>query len=103
VEKLMILVHIEVAAKPNLVSFLEIALAEVAATVREQEGCLKYQWLRVPGSPAEFVVYAEFESREAFETYQQGHLVQKVELEMLPLLAEPPRFKHFEAEVISQG
>ena len=99
----MILMHIEVAAKPNLVSFLEIALAQVAASVREQEGCLKYQWLRVPASPAEFVVYAEFESREAFEAYQQGRLVRKVELEMIPLLAALPRHKHFEAEVISQG
>jgi quinol monooxygenase YgiN len=99
----MVLMHIEVAAKPNLVSFLEIALAEVAASVREQEGCLKYQWLRVPGSRNEFVIYAEFESREAFEAYQQERLVRKAELEMLPLLAAPPHHKHFEAEVISQG
>jgi quinol monooxygenase YgiN len=99
----MVLVHIEVAAKPNLISFLEIALAEVATSVREQAGCLKYQWLRVPGSPNEFVVYAEFESREAFEAYQQDGLVRNAELEMLPLLAAPPHYKHFEAGVISQG
>ncbi len=99
----MVLVHIEVSAKPEVVSFLEIALAEVAASVSEQKGCLKYQWLRVPGSPADFVVYAEFESREAFEAYQQGRLVRTVELEMIPLLAAPPNYKHFEASIISQG
>jgi len=98
-----VIMHVEVAAKPQLVSFLEIALAEVAATVREQEGCLKYQWLRVPGSPAEFVIYAEFESKEAFEAYQQERRVRKAELEMIPLLAAPPRHKHFEVRVISQA
>ncbi len=99
----VVLMHVEISAKPELVSFLEIALAEVAASVSEQEGCLKYQWLRVPGSPAEFVVYAEFESKEAFEAYQQETLVRTAELEMIPLLAATPRHKHFEASVISQG
>ena len=99
----MVVMHIEIKAKPERVAFVEIALAEVAADVRQQDGCLEYQWLRKPGSPAEFVVYAEFESRAAFDAYREGRLVRKIELEMLPLIAEPPRYKHLEATVIEQG
>lgn len=99
----MIVIHIEVAARPDLVSFLEIALAEVTSLVTEQEGCLRYQWLRVPGAPTDFVVYGEFASHEAFAKYQQSPAVRKIEMELIPLLAGLPRFKHLDARVISEG
>lgn len=57
----MVVIHVEVSAKPEMVSLFEIALAEVSSAAADLEGCKKYQWFRVPATHQDFVIYAEFD------------------------------------------
>lgn len=96
----MIVIHVSVQAKSGITSKFEHVLRGVVADARKTAGCLKYEWYRVPDRPQAYVAYGEFDSKEHFEQYLNSAVVKRIGAELIPLLAAPPAFKHFDATVL---
>lgn len=99
----MILIHVFVKTKGNVIGEFERALREVVGDARETAGCIKYEWYRVPDSQQEYVIYGEFDAKENFEKYLNSAVVKRIEDELMPLLDAPPAFKHYNATVLESG
>ncbi len=96
----MVLIHVSVQTKGNVVSEFERTLRAVVADARKTAGCIKYEWYRVPDSPQEYVIYGEFDAKENFEKYLNSAVVKRIGDELIPLLDAPPTFKHYEATIL---
>lgn len=99
----VIVVQVQVRAKPGNVERLEQALRDVVNDARREPGCLCYEWYRSPDVAGAVFVYAEFESDDAFAEYRKGPVVKKIVEQVLPLLETRPSFKHFSAAILEQG
>lgn len=95
----MVLIHVSVEIKEDSAGEFEQTLRHVVADARKTAGCVKYEWYRVPDSPEGYVIYGEFDSKENFEKYLNSAVVKRIGDELMPLLAGPPEFKHYEATV----
>ena len=95
----MIVVHVSVQTKVETASEFEQKITNIQHMVLTMEGCLKNEWYRVPNAPQRYVAYGEFDTREHFETYLKSDAVKRIGDELIPLLAAPPEFKHFEATI----
>ncbi len=97
----MILIHVSVKTKGNVVNEFERTLREVVDDARKTAGCIKYEWYRVPDSPQGYVIYGEFDVKENFEKYLNSAVVKRIGAELIPLLDARPEFKHYEATVLA--
>lgn len=99
----MVLIHVFVKTKVNVIGEFEQALREVVDDARKTMGCIKYEWYRVPDSHGEYVIYGEFDAKENFEKYLNSTVVKRIGDELIPLLDTPPAFKHYEATILEGG
>jgi quinol monooxygenase YgiN len=81
----------------------ERTLREVVDDARETTGCIRYEWYRVPESPQEYVIYGEFDAKAHFEKYLNSAVVKRIGDELMPLLAAPPAFKHYNATIFESS
>jgi len=96
----MVLIHVSVTAKEDMVSVFERALRGVVDDARQTAGCVKYEWYRAPDSSQGYVIYGEFDAKEHFEAYLNSAVVQRIGAELMPLLAAKPEFTHYEASIL---
>ena len=96
----MVLFHVSVTAKEEAVSAFERSLRGVVDDARQTTGCVKYEWYRRPDSRQGYVIYGEFDTKEHFEAYLNPAVVQRIGVELMPLLAAEPEFKHYEASLL---
>lgn len=99
----MILIHVSVKTKEDVVGEFERNLRQVVADAQKIAGCVKYAWYHVPDSPKRYAIYGEFDSKENFEKYLNSSIVKRIGDELIPLLEAPPQFKHYEATVLESG
>jgi quinol monooxygenase YgiN len=96
----MILIHVSVMVKEEAVSAFERALRGVVDDARQTAGCVKYEWYRAADTRQRYVIYGEFETKEHFEAYLNSAVVERIGVELIPLLTTKPEFKHYEASVL---
>jgi len=96
----MIVIYVSVQTKENTTGEFERIIREIQADVRQMTGCLKNEWYPVPDSPQRYVTYGEFDTQENFEKYLNSAVVKRIGAELMPLLAAPPEFKHYEAAIL---
>src|SRR6185436_451772 len=96
----MVLIHVSVKVKGNIVSAFEQNLRGVVDDARKTMGCIKYEWYRVPDSTQEYVIYGEFDAKDNFEKYLNSTVIKRIGDELIPLLDAPPAFRHYEATVL---
>src|SRR5262245_20766883 len=96
----MIVIHVSVTAKAEVIKSFQISLQEVVTEARSVAGCTKYEWYHVPNSTQSFVIFGEFDTKENFEKYLNSTVVKRIGEELIPLLTAPPIFKHYEATVL---
>jgi quinol monooxygenase YgiN len=99
----MVVIHVFVQAKEGITSEFEQVLRGVVDDARKTAGCVKYEWYRVPGRPQQYVAYGEFDTKENFEQYLNTDVVKRIGNELIPLLAAPPAFKHYEATILKSS
>lgn len=99
----MIVIHVSVKIKEDVANELERIAREVVGAARQLTGCLMYEWYRVPDSPRRYDFYGEFDSKENFEKYLESAVVKRIGDELIPLLAAPPEFKHYEATILESS
>jgi len=99
----MILIHVSVKTKGNVVNEFVRTLREVVDDARKTAGCIKYEWYRVPDSPQRYVIYGEFDAKENFAKYLNSAVVKRIGAELIPLLDAPPAFKHYEAAILKSS
>ena len=99
----MIVVQVLARATPENVARLEHTLREVVAEARQSPGCLSYAWYRSPDAEREFLVYAEFDTDEAFAEYRKGPVGRKFVEQVAPLFEGRPSFKLLNAAALKQG
>ncbi len=96
----MVLIHVSVKTKGNVVGEFERTLRAVVNDARQTTGCLKYEWYRVPDSPEAYIIYGEFDAKEHFAHYLNSAVVKRIGAELMPLLEAPPTFTHYEATIL---
>ena len=96
----MVVIYVSVKTNEAIVTKFEDTLRLIVADARNVSGCLKYEWFRRPDASNHFVIYGEFESEEDFAAYHQSPVVERIESELIPMLIEPPSFKHFRATLM---
>lgn len=99
----MVVIHVSVQANDGVTSEFEQILRGVVDDARKTAGCVKYEWYRIPDQPQQYVAYGEFDTKENFEKYLNSAVVQRIGAELIPLLATPPAFKHYEATILESG
>jgi len=105
----MVLIHVSLQVKEEVANALdrllqfEQVLQRVINEARETTGCLKYDWYRASGQFRQFIAYGEFDSSENFEQYLDSNVFQRIDHELMPFLAAPPVFKHYEATILESG
>jgi quinol monooxygenase YgiN len=99
----MVVVHVSVQAKDGIATKFEHVLRGVVDDARKTAGCAKYEWYRIPDRPQQYVAYGEFDTKENFKNYLKSAVVQRIGAELMPLLATPPTFKHYEATLLEEG
>jgi len=102
----MVLIHVSLQVKEEVANALdrllqfERVLQQVIDDARKTTGCLKYDWYRASGQFRQFIAYGEFDSPENFEQYLDSNVLQRIGQELMPFLAAPPTFKHYEASIL---
>lgn len=96
----MVLIHVSVKTKGNMVSEFERTLRAVVDDAHKTAGCMKYEWYRVPDSSEAYIIYGEFDTKENFAQYLNSAVVKRIGVELMPLLEAPPTFKHYEATIL---
>lgn len=96
----MIVVYVSVQTKDDLGEEFVRRISDIQADIRKMQGCLKNEWYPHPESPQRFVIYGEFDSLENFENYLQSQAVKRIGDELMPLLAVPPDFRHYQATLL---
>lgn len=99
----MIVAYVVVETQDHAASEFERILSEIQAEVRQMTGCITNEWYRHPDSPNKYISYGEFDTHEHFESYLNSELVKRIGAEIIPLLANPPRFKHYEATILEEN
>jgi len=99
----MVIIHVSVQTKGNVVSEFERTLRAVVDDARQTAGCIKYEWYRVPDSSQEYVIYGEFDTKENFAQYLNSAVVKRIGAELMPLLEAPPTFEHYEAAILEES
>lgn len=96
----MIVVYVAVQTQEAAASEFERIISEIQQEVLAMPGCVKNEWYRHPALARRYMMYGEFASREQFEVYMNSTSVQRIRQELMPLLAAPPEFKHYEAHLL---
>lgn len=99
----MIVAHVSVTVKENMVSDFERVAREVVEAARQAEGCVKNEWYRVPDALRQYDFYGEFDSKTNFAEYRESAVVKRIGDELIPLLEAPPVFSHYEATILERG
>ena len=105
----MVLIHVSLQVKEEVANSLdqllqfEQVLQRVIHAARKTTGCLKYDWYRASGQFRQFIAYGEFDSSENFEEYLDSDVFQRIDHELMPFLAAPPIFKHYEATILENS
>lgn len=97
----MIVAYVAVKTRDGEGSEFERIIGEIQAQVRQLAGCVKNEWFRDPETPQRYVMYGEFDTQAHFQDYLNSPLVQRIQNELIPLLAVPPEFKHYEASELA--
>ena len=98
-----VVIQVTATAVAEMAERFEVALQDVVAAARASEGCLRYEWFKVPENPRQFFIYGEFESEAAFDRYREGPVVKAIGETLLPLVTARPTFVHHRAVVMAQG
>jgi quinol monooxygenase YgiN len=96
----MIVAYVALQTKANASAEFERLITDIQAEVRQMEGCVKQEWYHHPESPQRYVAYGEFQTHAHFEAYMQSPSVTRIREELMPLLAGPPEFKHYDAVLL---
>ncbi len=105
----MVLIHISLQVKEEVANALdrllqfEQVLQRVINDARKTTGCLKYDWYRASGQFRQFIAYGEFDAAENFEQYLDSNIFRRIDQELMPFLAAPPIFKHYEATILESS
>lgn len=99
----MIVVHVSVQTKDGMNTEFAKRISEIQADILKLQGCVRNEWYSHPASPLRFVMYGEFDSLESFEAYLQSQAVKRIGAELMPLLAVPPDFRHYEAKLLEEN
>jgi quinol monooxygenase YgiN len=99
----MIVVHVSVQTKDDASAEFVRRISDIQADILKMQGCLRNEWYHHPASPQHFVMYGEFDSTENFESYLNSHAVKRIGEELMPLLAAPPDFRHYQATLLEHS
>ena len=99
----MVIIRVEVGVKPEASDQFQTAIAAVALSARALDGCRVYAWYPDPDRSGRYLVYGEFDSRQAFELYRASDAVRRIGTDLRPLLDGPPAFWHYDAEAFESG
>jgi quinol monooxygenase YgiN len=99
----MIVVHVSVQTREDASAEFARCISDIQADVLRMQGCIRNEWYHHPASPERFVMYGEFDSIENFETYLNSHAVKRIDEELMPLLAAPPDFRHYQATLLERS
>lgn len=101
--KTFVAIYVSVVVLQGDKGEFEINLKQVMNAAKAVKGCLKYQWFINPDDNSNYIIYGEFDSQENFALYRKSGVVQMIGKQLLPLLKDKPRFKHFHAETFEEG
>ncbi|MBZ0275353.1 MAG: antibiotic biosynthesis monooxygenase [Anaerolineae bacterium] len=96
----MIVIYVSVQTREDAAGEFERIIREIRADILTLPGCIKNEWYRVPDSPCRYVTYGEFDTHEHFQKYLDSDAVKRIGSELMPLLAAPPEFRHYQATVL---
>ncbi len=96
----LVVIHVSAIAQQDKIQAFEEALHAIVRDAAAMEGCLRYEWYRVPDEPAKYAIYGEFDSEQTFERYRQSEIVKRIGSELIPRLVEKPGFRHYLASVM---
>lgn len=93
----MMVVRVVVEVRPESREAFVSYLTDEAQTVRELDGCLRYELYADPADANRFLLYEEWATAAAFEEYQQSDLLRQSFATLGPMMAGPPDSSYFEA------
>jgi quinol monooxygenase YgiN len=100
--KTFIAIYVSVVVPPENKGKFETNLKHVIDAAKDVKGCLKYQWLINPDDKSNYIIYGEFDTQKNFALYRKSQVVEMIGKQLLPLLKDKPRFKHFQAETFEE-
>lgn len=96
----MIVIHVQVQVKAD-------QAAEFAAIARRDmltgtafAGCHTYQWSENLATPHAYILYEEWETREAFDTFKQSDYFKNMGAVLMPLLDGAPGSQYYDAVLL---
>ncbi|MFK7992452.1 MAG: putative quinol monooxygenase [Sandaracinaceae bacterium] len=96
-ENEMMVIRVVVDVQESQVDAFVAHLREEAIAVRRMPGCERYELFRDPDNATRFMLYEEWATPEAFETYQASDLLRESFAVLGPMMAGPPDSSYFEA------
>jgi quinol monooxygenase YgiN len=96
----MIVIHVQVQVKAEkIIDFVDAAKRDTL-TGQAFAGCRAYQWAENLSSPHTFILYEEWETREAFEAFKQSDYFKNTGAVLMPLLDGAPGSHYYNATLL---